>query len=350
MDTARALGVVAMVMGHTLDALLSEAARATPAVAGYWSARGFTAPLFMIVAGWSGAVAVERSGVRGLAMVRGRLRRVLLLFGIGYALHWPGWGLERFLAGDREVWAHLLAFDALHAIAMALLVSSLVLALPWSGRGKAIILLALAALASVLGAGPRTPVSALPASPIAMALFQAGGGTSPFPVFPWAAYFFAGGAMGLLAPPGWAGTIARAAAGGGLVLATCWTGVGSLPPEDPVLHLHRVGVVLVLLASLSSVPPALASRLAPLGRASLWVYAIHVPIVYGWSTFPGLAAWIGPRLGVGAAIAVGVAVLATSFAFQWFATGRWRVRNPKTSRVARHPAGVLRVNSPTSSR
>jgi uncharacterized membrane protein len=326
MDTARALGVVAMVMGHTLDALLSEAARATPAVAGYWNARGFTAPLFMIVAGWSGAVAIERSDVRGLAMVRGRLRRVLLLFGIGYVLHWPGWGLDRLLAGDREVWAHLLAFDALHAIALALLVSSLVLALPWSGRGKAIILLALAALASVLGAGPRTPVYALPAPPIALALFQAGGGTSPFPVFPWAAYFFVGGAMGLLAPPGRAGAIARAAAGGGLVLATCWAGVGSLPPEDTVLHLHRVGVVLVLLASLSSVPPALASRLAPLGRASLWVYAIHVPIVYGWSTFPGLAAWIGPRLGVGAAIAVGVAVLAMSFAFQFFVTRHWRAR------------------------
>ena len=49
--------------------------------------------------------------------MRGRLPRVLLLLAVGYALRWPGWGLDALLAGDPAVWSHLLAFDALHTAA-----------------------------------------------------------------------------------------------------------------------------------------------------------------------------------------------------------------------------------------
>jgi len=50
------------------------------------------------------------------------------------------------------------------------------------------------------------------------------------------------------------------------------------------------------------------------GRASLGVYAIHVPIVYGWSTLEGLSARIGPTLTFGRAAIVGAVVLAASLA------------------------------------
>ena len=59
LDLARALGVLAMVFGHTCDALLSPAARITPAIATYWKARGLTAPLFMMVSGWVVALALS---------------------------------------------------------------------------------------------------------------------------------------------------------------------------------------------------------------------------------------------------------------------------------------------------
>jgi acyltransferase len=62
------------------------------------------------------------------------------------------------------------------------------------------------------------------------------------------------------------------------------------------------------------VPAAAAAKLAPLGRASLGVYAIHVPGVYGWSAFAGLAQRVGPTLPVGAALGLAVAVLAASLA------------------------------------
>jgi uncharacterized membrane protein len=319
LDAARALGVVAMVAGHSLDALLAPAAREAPLVVAYWKARGFTAPLFLVAAGWAAAAAVGRSGAGGLAALRRAVPRALLLLAIGYALRWPGWGVELLRAGDRGTWAHLLAFDALHAVALSLLAASLVLGLPLSARARALALVLLAVLSLALGMAAPAPLplapSALPAHPLAIAAVQAAGGTSTFPLFPWAGYFFVGAVLGLASRGGATPIAGRmAAAGSALVLATCWTGVGTMPSAHPVLFLYRTGAVLLLFAALSAVPPSAARRLAPLGRASLGVYALHVALVYGWSTHDGLAERIGPTLSLGAALTAAGLVLAASAA------------------------------------
>jgi uncharacterized membrane protein len=320
LDAARALGVLAMVMGHTLDAVLSPAARQTPAMLQYWRARGLTAPLFLLVSGWAVTLAISRSGARGWAVPRGRLRRVVLLLAIGYALRWPGWAQERLAAGDREIWAHFLAFDVLHCIAVVLLLTSLVLALPFRAPAKAGVLAVLGVAAVALGAGAGTPgqiegPAQLPGSLLALALLQIVGGTSPFPVLPWAAYFLAGTVAGLLAPADRRGALAMGAAGAILVaFAVQFPGLGHRPAGDPALIAFRIGVVLVLLAALELVPAAVASRAAPLGKSSLGVYVIHVPIVYGWSHVAGLSWRVGPTLGAAPAIGVAVLVLVVSLA------------------------------------
>lgn len=237
-----------MVTGHTLDAVLSKQARLSPGMVAYWHARGLTAPLFMLVSGWAVTLAISRSGDQGIAIPRGRLKRVLLLLAIGYALRWPGWGLDRFLAGDRDVWAHFLAFDALHTIALSLLATSLVLALPIGrlGRSAALAALALSAVrfgqsATLPGGAPAT-AGGLPQSLPLMALAQALHGTSPFPVLPWSAYFFAGTLVGLLAPQDWRGAAAMALAGATLVAVTVpFPGLGEREAGDPVLIAFRIG-------------------------------------------------------------------------------------------------------------
>jgi len=315
LDVARAIGVVAMVFGHTLDALLSPAARALPAVGTYWKLRGLTAPLFLLVAGWAVTVAIRRGqargGVRGFAIVVGRLPRVLLLLAVGVALRWPGWGAERLAAGDHEVWAHLLGLDALHVIGLALLGAALVFALERSRREE-LLTFALLVTAAVTF-GMRAP--GVPTTLGGVAWEQLLGGTSPFPLVPWVAYFFTGCLLGLVVQDGSA-RAARAMAGVGaaLVLATCWQGVGTAPPAEPALIAFRVGLILVLLAALSTLPAWVGAAAAPLGRRSLAVYALHVPVVYGWSTVPGLAWRVGPVLGVGVALGVALAVLLASVA------------------------------------
>jgi acyltransferase len=318
LDAARALGVVAMVFGHTLDALLSPAARVAPGMQAYWAARGLTLPLFLTVSGWAVAMAITRGSARGLAIPRGRLPRVLLLLAVGYALRWPGWDVAGLWDLQPYPWAHFLAFDALHLIAVCLLLASLVLALPWRPREQALLFGALAVLAIAVGLRPPAPLLPewweLPSDP-SLVLVQAFGGNSPFPLLPWSAHFFSGAVVGLAARAEARRTLfALAAIGAVLVVSTCWTGVETMPIGHPLLMAFRTGVVLLVLAALSRVPQPIARRLAPLGRASLGVYAIHVPIVYGWSSIDGLATRVGQSLTVGQSLLAAAAVLAASYA------------------------------------
>lgn len=315
LDAARAIGVVAMVAGHTLDALLSPEARAHPLAVGYWKARGLTAPLFLLVAGWAVTVALRRAPARGLAAVWQRLPRVLLLLAVGVALRWPGWDVAGLQAGAQAPWAHLLGFDALHTIALAFLGAAAVHALGRPAREERLLLALLLVLAVALGM--RTPPP-LPEALGPLALEQALGGTSPFPLVPWAAYFLAGCLVGQAVGDGSRrAAVGMAWLGAALVAATFWQEVGTAPPGAPALIAFRIGVVLALLALLSAVPPWLAATAAPLGRLSLAVYALHVPVVYGWSTVPGLAWRIGPRLGAVEALGVALLVLVASAAAAW---------------------------------
>jgi uncharacterized membrane protein len=312
LDAARAFGVVAMVAGHTLDALLVPEVRAHPAVALYWQARGFTAPLFLLVSGWAVAASMSRGPLQGAAAVAGRLPRVLLLLAVGLALRWPGWDAAALLRGDAGAWRHLLAFDALHAIALALLAAAVVFALPLSRAARTLLLAALAAASVILAWLPP----GAPASTIAgIALEQAAGGTSPFPLFPWAAYFFAGAVLGVSVERGGPRTAAAVGAAGALLaLPFAMLAPADFAPAHPVLVGLRAGAVLLALALLFAVPPRLARAAAPLGKASLGVYVLHVPLVYGWSTHAGLAARVGATLGIAQAVAVAAAVLAASYA------------------------------------
>src|SRR5690606_20229247 len=126
LDALRAVAVLAMVMGHTLDATLSAEARALPAMATYWNFRMVTAPLFLAVAGWAVANSLSRSGLQGFAVARRYLPRAALLLFCGYLLRWPGWALGRFFAGEQKIWAHFLSADALHVIAGSLVIAIVV--------------------------------------------------------------------------------------------------------------------------------------------------------------------------------------------------------------------------------
>jgi uncharacterized membrane protein len=253
--------------------------------------------------------AARRRGLSGLAIVRERLPRVVLLLAVGAALRWPGWAAGGLAAGDLDAWAHLLGFDALHVIGLALLGAALVFALGRPPREEALLFGLLVTLAVALGM--RDP--GRPATLAGVAWEQALGGTSPFPLVPWAAYFFAGCLLGGAARDGSARAAgAMAGLGAALFLATFWQGVGTAPPGEPALIAYRIGLVLLLLAALSRLPARAGAAAAPLGRHSLAIYALHVPVVYGWSTTPGLAWRVGPVLTVAEALGVAVLVLAAS--------------------------------------
>ncbi|XXF79895.1 acyltransferase [Myxococcaceae bacterium GXIMD 01537] len=307
LDAARGFAVVAMVLGHTLDALLSPAMREHPWVQRYWELRGLTAPLFLLVSGWAVVAALGGRPRAAVETFGRRVRRALLLLFLGYFLKWPGWAAVKGMGWGETMQAHVFAFDALQCIGVSLLVGAVVLVLTPDAWSRAGALLALAvgvpmASAALWQAGEHLPE----------VLRQAVGSPgSRFPLFPWMGFFFAG-ALGAhvlrLLRPGWPQGLALAVLGAGLM----W-GMKLLPadwsPTSPWLVAWRVGQGLLVLAVVNMLPTRLSRGLAPLGRMSLWLYVLHLPVVYGWANISGLSGRVGPVLSFGQALGVGVALL-----------------------------------------
>jgi hypothetical protein len=337
------VAVIAMVMGHTLDAVLSEQARNGVGVIAYWSLRAVTAPLFLFVAGWAFATTVQRTGAHGVPVLRRYVPRVALLLGWGYLLRWPGWGLPALFAGDPTVWRHFLAFDALHGVAGALLLGAGVLAVFAGRAARMVTLLGLGVLFPLLSAWVRASVQA---GGWPLVLEQAlVGRTSNFPLFPWASYFFVGGLTGLVLAgvkrvPHW--LLLLGTGTGLLALMALWGGDPKV--SAPTLVTWRVGLLSVVAGLAMLLPSRLDGMMGPVGRASLWVYVVHLPIAYGWSTFPGLASRLGRSQDVLPALGLALSVLAVSLALALPAKrlyGRWRGRSagapeplPRTSASA----------------
>ncbi len=298
LDAARAIAVVAMVIGHTADAMLSDASRAQPWIQTYWAFRGLTAPLFLFVAGWAVITVVDRSGATGFGVLRARLPRVALLFALGIGLRWPGWGLDALFAFDRDVWKHFLGFDALHCIGASLLAGALALSLTRNFAGRAIVLGTLTVLLPLVS-GVVAASAAHRALPLVLQNALVADGRSPFPILPWAAYFFAGALTGLLLTRlerQWVRAVSLLVVGAAMAAAAWKLGLAQLPTTSAVLFAWRLGQVLVIASFAMALPLAFASRLAPIGKASLVVYVAHLPVVYGWSTFAGLQARFGRSL------------------------------------------------------
>ncbi|WP_257460381.1 DUF1624 domain-containing protein [Archangium lipolyticum] len=350
LDRARAVAVIAMVMGHTLDAVLSEQARNGVGVIAYWSMRAVTAPLFLFVAGWAFATTVQRTGAHGASVLRRYVPRVALLLGWGYLLRWPGWGLPALFAGEPMVWRHFLAFDALHGVAGALLLGAGVLAVLPGRTARMVTLLGLAVLFPLVSPWVRAAVAA---GGWPLVLEQAlVGRTSNFPLFPWAAYFFLGGLTGLALSgvkrvPHW---LCLMGTGTGLLsLMALWGGDPKV--SDPTLVVWRVGLLCVVAGLAMLLPSRLDGMMGPVGRASLWVYVVHLPIAYGWSTFQGLASRLGRSQDVLPALGLALSVLAVSLALALPAKklyGRWRRKNGTLRLAARAAASAALPEPPVS--
>jgi peptidoglycan/LPS O-acetylase OafA/YrhL len=306
------LAVVAMVLGHTLDALLAPEVRAHPWVQRYWELRGITAPLFLLVAGFA-VVAALGTGKQSAGESFGRrARRAALLLFLGYFVHWPGWDTVHALGWGVELRSRLFAFDALQSIAVSLLVGAAVLVLARGTWTRAVVLALLAVGLPLASPWMWNAATAWPVE-LQQAVGMPG---SRFPLFPWAGFFFAGALAAhllRLLKPGWPQGLALLALGGGLMLLT-----QRLPadwsPTSAWMVAFRVGQGLLVLGAVNLLPQMFSRPLAPLGRASLWLYVLHLPVVYGWAGTAGLAGRVGPTLGLLPALGVGLGLLAVGFA------------------------------------
>ncbi|MGC8594400.1 MAG: acyltransferase family protein [Candidatus Kryptoniota bacterium] len=329
LDLLRAIGVLLMVEGHTVDAVLSPVYKdGSNFVFQFWTFfRGLTAPFFFFTSGFAFVIASVKEN-NGMTMVTKRtrlrrVRRILTLLLLGYGLHFPLHLLYDISSVSGAEWRIFLLVDALHIISLSLLI--ILLTAVFVKRLKTLqkTYIAFAFLALILA--PITePVQwerLLPGFLYPYMTFRAG---SFFTFFPFSGYLFSGAAFGvtaLLAPKELRTFVVSK--------SLLWTSLISIaafclffpiqiiyvsPYVDywralPAVNLLRFGIVTLVGAFIGYSTrrvQRLPKILPAIGKHSLAVYVVHLMIVYGSPFNIGLAQLIAggvnPWLAAAAAV------------------------------------------------
>jgi len=295
LDWVRGLAVLVMIQAHVLDSWTRIDARQSWQYAWSMIVAGFGAPLFLFLAGVSvGLSAGSRSRRNGdhAAAAASVIRRGAWIFLLAFLFRiqaWVlGWGPPRTL----------LKVDILNIMGPSICVAGAI----WGAfrlpvQRSVAFALSAAAVSLMTPVMRSTPIlSALP-DPLE-AYIRPLYGFSNFSVFPWAGFVFAGACVGVLLDGARTSErellLQRWFVTAGLALAACAYAASFLPSQyahsefwggSPAFFALRAGL-------LTAVIPfafwwerfVVRSRWSPmeqLGRSSLFIYWIHVEMVYG---------------------------------------------------------------------
>jgi uncharacterized membrane protein len=341
-DWTRGVAVLLMIEAHTVDSWTRLSSRGSTAYGYAIMLAGLAAPLFLWLAGVSiplAAAAGIRRGLSRRAAAENVIRRGLEIFILAFLFR-----LQAFILSPGAHPITLFRVDILNVMGPAIVMAALVWMLIDSQVAlvATFSLLALAVTMATPIVRHLTAVDGLP--PLLQWYIRPSGDNTTFTSFPWIGFVSAGAAVGvllsaagsqrterrLLAVIGTIGVIAIAAGFYGSKLPSIYAD-SSFWTTSPSYFAIRAGILMTALAvmfALERAVPAAVSGLRPLahfGQRSLFVYWIHVELVYGyasWAIRRRLPLW-GTALGyiLFAAAMYGAVLLRD------VVVARWRGRN-----------------------
>jgi uncharacterized membrane protein len=288
-----------MIEAHTSDAWTRLADRGGLPYGVLTVLGGFAAPLFL----WLAGVGVALSASRTMARTGSRAQTAASIVHRGFQIFLLAFlfRLQAFVVSPGSHPVTLFRVDILNVMGPAMAGAGLL----WLvGRRTSVQIAALAGAAAAIAM--VTPVvRAAPAvdqlPPWIQWYLRPAGEHTTFTLLPWSGFVFAGGAAGTIMA-GWNRSLRRPAIVGlsGLVLIALGFYTATLPSiyaassfwtSSPTWFAVRVGVVMLFVSLLAGVEATPLSALPPftilerLGRASLFVYWIHVELVYGYASW-----------------------------------------------------------------
>jgi uncharacterized membrane protein len=326
-DWLRGVAILIMIGAHTFDAWPLPADRLRPWYARIVMIAGMAAPLFLFFAGVGAALSAAAHVRRGMtSRDASRLvqRRGWQIF--GYALLFR---LQSFVLGAFAAPANLLKVDILNVMGPAIACAGAIWGAARTRTGKAIGLSAAAVVVSLVTPLLRGSAALDPLPDPLEWYFQPPKGRGSFTLLPWSAFVFAGAVLGTAIDGASAGAIrvwrrgfspamfqaTVAAAGAVLFAAGVWAALQPMVFQgayfwttSPTYVAVRVGLMLVMVATAwlwTSRPwrtPGRPSPLETFGAGSLFVYWVHVELVYGFfsrvlrrqlTLEQGVVAWLG---------------------------------------------------------
>ncbi len=304
LDWLRGVTVLVMIEAHTFDAWTMASERARPWFGRLMLIAGMAAPLFLFLAGVAISLSAASQMRRGAAppvAARRAEQRGWQLFRYAFLFR-----LQSFILGGFKSPRSLLKVDILNVMGPAIAVTSHLWGLG-STRWRRAAWLTCATVAVVLVTPwiRATPLLDWLPDPLEWYI-RPPVGQGTFTLFPWAAFVPAGAVLGLAidgagASEWWRTSRLQA---GILTSGLMLVGVGAWAAEQPAIFpanfwttsptyfMVRTGLLLLLVtvAWLWSVRPWArpdgARPLETLGVGSLFVYWVHVELVYGIATKP----------------------------------------------------------------
>jgi len=363
-DWARGVAVLLMIEAHTSDAWtrLGPATRRTVSFRDATVLGGFAAPLFLWLAGLAVVLAAtraaERTGSRRAA-VEMICRRGLEIFILGFLFR-----LQGFIITPGSHPVTLFRVDILNIMGPAIAVAGIVWGLARSATARVFWYAAIATAFAMVTPIVRT-ASSVGALPLWIQWYMRPFGEfTIFTLFPWAGFVFAGGAVGALIA---AARDARAerrlqamlgATGVALVVLGFYTAgrpsiyaSSSFWTSSPTWFAIRVGILMIALTVIYGIEQAVSHEdtktrkknpwfrafvfswpapLAAMGRNSLFIYWIHVELVYGYASW----GWRHrlPLWGTAIAYALFCVLMYRAIGWRDTAVGKWRNRAPGAHR------------------
>ena len=292
-----------MIEWHTADAWTRAADRGSAAFGRALILGGFAAPLFLWLAGLGVALSAARitENENRRAAMLAIVRRGLEIFILAFLFR-----LQAFILTPGSYLVTIFRVDILNVMGPAIVLTGLMWA--FGGRGKSLMPCAAYAVAA---AGMALVTPAIRIAPVVDLLpeglqwyIRPKGDLTNFTMFPWAGFVFAGAACGvLLAATRQMRTERRLQAAfaiSGIALVALGDYLATQPTiyressfwtTSPTWFAMRVGILMIAVAALYACGE-LAMRwnvtipaLERIGRSSLFIYWIHVELVYGYATW-----------------------------------------------------------------
>ncbi|MEZ5286118.1 MAG: heparan-alpha-glucosaminide N-acetyltransferase domain-containing protein [Vicinamibacterales bacterium] len=294
LDAARGLAVAIMVLAHVTDAFTREADRADDR---YFTAvfiNGLAAPMFLFLAGVALTMAAEsRSRTIGRTDAgRSILRRGWQVFGLAFLFRAQsqllGWG----------PWRNFLKVDILNVMGLAMVGAAAIWRVVPARSGRIAVYAIATGLFAMLNPLVRDWVWVDGLPEWLGAYVRSIPGRTSFSLFPWAGFLTAGALLGELVDAARTPVLERRLHATLAVVALGAVGasiaLSYLPPiyadtefwsTSPAFFFIRLGLVAATIP-LAWVTAVSWEPIVTLGRSSLFVYWIHVEMVYGSATIP----------------------------------------------------------------
>jgi len=307
LDWLRGIAVLIMIEAHTLDSWTVLADRQSPWYQNAIILAGFGAPLFLFLAGIALMLAAGsriRKGMTREQAARAACRRGAWVFLLAFLFR-----LQSFVLGGGQFPQSLLKVDILNVMGVSMLAASIGLACTRTLKARTWLFTGLTvSIAMVTPIIRESSLLGVLPDPLE-AYFRPLAGLTTFTLFPWAGFLTAGCVVGawLDDPIATDGSLNRIAAVGAMIAVGGYLS-SLLPPlfphasfwtSSPTFFFLRLGILV------ASVPTAFALTrvwrgqwLEEFGKASLFVYWVHVELVYGILSAP-----IHRRLPFGLALA-----------------------------------------------